>query len=141
MNGKPLLKDKDKRKKERKKTTKQLKVELDKIFSLYVRKKHSKDGYGKCYTCGITKPITDLQCGHFISRVYLATRYSEDNCRPQCVGCNVFGKGKTVEFAAHLERDFDKAFISKLFRQANTITKNFPYKKQIEEYKEKLKLL
>lgn len=136
-----LRKDKDKPRKERKKTTIQLKKELDAIFSKYIRQKYSKDGFGQCFTCSKRLAISDLQCGHFVSRIYLGTRYAEDNCRPQCIGCNVFGGGKTAQFAANLERIYGPKIISDLFRQANNIVKNFPYKEKIEEFKEKIKQL
>lgn len=76
-----------------------LKKELDRVFSIYIRSKHTK----KCYTC----PKTDcvLQCGHFVPRQYLATRWSEDNCRPQCVGCNLFGNGQLLDFEENLKRE------------------------------------
>lgn len=137
-----LRKEKDKPKKQRKKTTSKLKKELDKIFSIYVRKKAADtEGFARCYTCNTRKPINDLQCGHFISRAYLSTRFSEDNTRPQCVGCNIFGKGKTVEFASNLTRDLGKSVVARLFREAGTIVKNFPYEAKIEEYKKKVELL
>ncbi len=136
--SKPLPKEKDLPKKERKKTTSQLKKELDKIFSLYIRHKYAKNRKVSCYTCGAVKDIANIQNGHFVSRLYLATRYSEDNCRPQCVGCNLFGKGKTATFGANLERDCGAESVSRLFREAQTIFKNFPYQEKITYYKEKL---
>lgn len=81
-----------------------------------------------------------MQNGHFISRVYLATRFDEDNCRPQCVGCNVFGNGKTVEFARKLEAE-NKGIVARLYKKAQGITKDYPYQAKIDYYQEKIKLI
>lgn len=118
----------------RKKSNAQLKKELDKIFSIYIRTKNSRYGYVNCFTCGKRLAIKEAQNGHFIRRQYLATRYSEDNCRPQCVGCNIFGDGKTVEFAKRLESE-KKGIVQKLYKEAQKITKDFPYQEKIEFYK------
>lgn len=75
-----------------------LKRSLDAIFSIYIRTKYGKT----CYTCGGSGT---LQCGHFISRSYLATRWDESNARPQCIGCNIWGHGKFLDFEEHLVRE------------------------------------
>lgn len=124
----------------RKKTTSQLKKELDRVFSLYIRNKYAEDGYVQCYTCGATKLIKEIQCGHFVSRGNLATRFDEKNCRPQCAGCNVFGGGRVSTFAVKLEQECGEGTVSRLYRQANQITKDYPYAEKITEYKEKLKV-
>lgn len=133
MNGKPLLKKGDAYKV---KSVSKLKKELDSLFSKYIRTKYSKNDMVSCYTCGVTKSINEMQCGHFISRLYLATRFDEDNCRPQCVGCNVFGNGKPVQFANRLESE--GICTKTLYKKAQGIIKDFPYVKLIEEYKAKL---
>lgn len=120
-----------------KKTVSWLKKEADRVFSLYIRNKYAKNGYVKCYTCGKQLEIKQMQCGHFVSRSHLATRYSEDNCRPQCVGCNVFGGGKTATFAVRLERE-NPGIVKSLYQQAQKIVKNFPYEEIISKYKQKL---
>lgn len=137
MDGKPLLKDKDKPKKQKKKTVLKLKKELDKVFSLFIRHKYAKNGYVECYTCYEKKEINSIQNGHFVSRAHLATRYMEENCRPQCVGCNVFGGGRTAIYANRLETE-NPGIVAKLYRQAQEIVKNYPYEEKIEYYKEKL---
>lgn len=119
-------------------TTSKLKKKLDTVFSKYIRLKYSLNGNVVCYTCGAVKDITSIQNGHFISRVYLATRFDEDNCRPQCVGCNVFGKGKPVEFARKLELE-KKGIVEKLYKKAQAITKDYPYEEKIRHYEEKIK--
>lgn len=123
----------------KKKTTAQLKKDLDKIFSQFVRQSYAEDGMVDCYTCSKRLRWEEIQNGHFVSRQHLATRYSEDNCRPQCVGCNVFGGGKVSVFAERLEKELGVGTVSRLYREANQIIKDFPYEAKIEYYKKKLK--
>lgn len=135
LNGKKLLKEKNKPKK---KSISKLKKELDKVFSEFIRRKYSDHyGYVNCYTCGLKKHWKEIQNGHFVSRSCLATRYSEDNCRPQCVGCNVFGGGKIALFALKLDSE-KRNTVTRLYRESQTIIKNYPYEEQIEKYKKLL---
>lgn len=137
-NGPELKKEKDKPKKLKKKTNAKLKKELDKIFSLYIRRKYAdKNGEASCYTCGKIYKWQELQCGHFVSRQHLATRYDERNVRPQDIGCNIFGGGRVATFATKLESE-QKGMVTTLYRKAQEITKDFPYQAMIEEYKKKL---
>lgn len=108
-----------------------LKKELDRIFSLYIRQKYPK----RCYTCGKTE--VTLQCGHFVSRQYLATRWSEDNCRPQCVGCNLFGNGKPLDFEENLKKELGEDRVEEMKRSRHQILKlgTAWYLKEIERYK------
>ncbi len=128
--------------KTKKKTTSQLKKLLDKVFSEYIRQKYAnQEGEVTCYTCGVRKFWKEIQNGHFVSRSYLATRFSEDNCRPQCVGCNVFGRGKLAIFATKLDEELGQGTVARLYREGQKIVKDFPYEKRIEEYKQKLSSL
>lgn len=69
-----------------------LKIILDHIFSQYIRLRDSKNGYCKCITCGEIKfwEKDKMQCGHYISRRILITRFDELNCNTQCENCNVW---------------------------------------------------
>lgn len=121
------------------KTSAQLKKELDGLFSKWVRLSHaSKAGFVRCYTCGVLKFWKKIQNGHFISRAYLAVRFDPRNCKPQCPGCNIFGHGRLVEFAARLEKETPGITLL-LYREAQKIIKNYPYAQEIERYKGLLK--
>lgn len=113
------------------KTQAQLKKELDRVFSLYIRKIHPH----KCYTCG--KTDGPMQCGHFVSRQYLATRWSEDNCRPQCWGCNGFGNGKPLDFEERLKKELGNDFVEKMKASRHISLKldRDWYQEKIEHYK------
>jgi hypothetical protein len=83
-----------------------LKKELDRVFSLFIRQKYAnEDGMVKCYTCSTVKHWKEMQNGHWIPRNNLATRFHEDNCRVQCVGCNMFQKGMPDVFAVNLIKE------------------------------------
>lgn len=83
-----------------------LKKELDRVFSIHIRQKYAdKNGMVKCYTCSTVKHWRKMQNGHWIPRNNLATRFSESNCRPQCVGCNMFQRGRPDVFAVNLIRE------------------------------------
>lgn len=63
--------------------------EADRVFSIYVRYRGSTYGYNHCFTCGVYLPIDELQCGHFIPRRFIKTRWHIMNAWPQCNHCNV----------------------------------------------------
>lgn len=118
-------------KKPKSKTQAQLKKDLDTIFSIYIRKIYPK----VCYTCG--KSSDKLQCGHYISRQYLVTRWSVDNCRPQCWGCNGYGKGQPLIFEENLKKEYGNDFVEKMKASRHQMMKvdRIWYKEQIEYYK------
>tara|TARA_R100000935_G_scaffold9559_1_gene19390 strand:- start:274 stop:537 length:264 start_codon:yes stop_codon:yes gene_type:complete len=47
-----------------------------------------------------------MQNGHFMSRRYYSTRWNEDNCRPQCYGCNCHAQGRSYEFSLNLNKEY-----------------------------------
>ena len=107
----------------KKKTPAQLKKKADQLFSIYIRKKYAEDGYVACYTCNKKHPIAEMQCGHFVRRVHLATRWSEKNCRPQCFACNVWKRGCYDEFARNLVLECGPEILDELNRQKNQTVK------------------
>lgn len=140
MNGKPL----PKQGKKKPKSVSKLKKELDKLHSELIRRKYAnQEGLVKCYTCPKVLHWKHIQCGHFISRSYLATRFVEENTMPQCVGCNIFGGGRSVAFADGLERDIGVGTVQALYSKARELTKwgTKDYEAKIAEVKEKLKAL
>ena len=75
---------------------------LDTVFSIYIRRRYAIDDIAKCVTCGKEDHWKSLQCGHFMSRKHLSTRWDEDNCQVQCAGCNVFRYGEQYKFSLYL---------------------------------------
>lgn len=78
--------------------------DLDIIFSQQIRLTYA-DEYGmvQCYTCPSIKNWKHIQCGHFIPRAQMPTRFNVKNCRPQCNDCNVHLDGNLIVFAERLE--------------------------------------
>lgn len=64
-------------------------AKLWKIFSQFIRLKYSDEkGFCFCYTCGRPGFWRQMDCGHGIPAHHLATKYDEQNNRPQCGSCN-----------------------------------------------------
>jgi hypothetical protein len=79
------------------------KKKADAVFSVYIRNKYADaQGIVECYTCGKRAHWKTMQCGHFVARNNSATRFDEDNCRVQDVGCNVWGRGRYDVYADKL---------------------------------------
>ena len=60
----------------------------DIYFSRYIRHRDSVDGYCTCPVCGERMALSMLECGHFIKRRNLSTRWYEDNAMAICKWCN-----------------------------------------------------
>ena len=99
------------------KTHAQLKKELDKIFSQYIRWAYADDsGMVECYTCHTKKHVKEIQAGHFQSRKHMATRWHENNVRPQCVKCNMFSQGEQYLFGLKLEAEIGSTMFEELMK-------------------------
>jgi hypothetical protein len=81
---------------------KSLVEKLDKVFSIYIRRRYAIKDIAKCVTCGKEDHWSKLQNGHFMSRKHLSTRWNEDNCQVQCAGCNVFRYGEQYLYSQYL---------------------------------------
>lgn len=71
---------------------------LDKVFSLYIRKRDSDDGAFYCCSCRQWKPDDQADAGHYINRSHMATRWREDNVHSQCRKCNRFEEGNAAGY-------------------------------------------
>lgn len=85
------------------KTVAKLKKDADKYWSQYIRLRDSQDGMCECITCGVQKPIKEMQCGHFVRRSVNKLRYNELNTNAQCVGCNMFKAGELYLYGKALD--------------------------------------
>jgi hypothetical protein len=82
---------------------------LDTVFSIYIRRRYAVNDIAKCVTCGKEDHWKSLQCGHFMSRKHMSTRWNEDNCQVQCAGCNVFRYGEQYKFSLYLGNNLAEA--------------------------------
>jgi len=76
-----------------------LKAKLDKVFSMYIRLRDSKEfdfKAFKCISCGRILPFEDADAGHFFSRKHNSVRFNEKNVNAECKYDNRFN-------AEHLE--------------------------------------
>ena len=98
------------------KSISKLKKELDKWFSLFIRLREATDeGLCQCFTCGkVSHYKTGMQNGHFQSRSFLSTRFDEENCQVQCVGCNMFKQGEQWKFGMNLNAKYGIGTSNKL---------------------------
>jgi NinG protein len=106
--------------------------DMDIIFSKLIRLKDAdENGLVQCFTCPTIRPWTQMQCGHFVKRGNMATRFSEKNCRPQCKECNEHKDGNEKVFAERLEAE-EKGLVEMLREQG----------REVEDYsRDELKLL
>lgn len=103
-----------------------LKKEAHRVHSLATRLRFAEKRNGElvaqCVTC--TNPewklIKILQCGHFMSRQFNSTTYSEENTAPQCYGCNVMQQGKQYAFGMWLDKTYGEGTAARLYEEAHT---------------------
>ena len=115
---------------------KNLVKKLDKVFSEYIRKRTADaNGFVECFTCGKRNHWKKMQCGHFQSRKHYSTRWNEDNCQVQCVGCNMFKGGEQYKFGLKLNQQ-KKLLAENLYLIAKKTKKfhNFDLQIMIEKY-------
>ena len=72
-------------------------------FSKYIRTKYkNKDGTLTCYTCGRNYPFKKMSSGHGIGGRNNSVLFDERIVKPQCAGCNIWGRGKYAIFTRKL---------------------------------------
>lgn len=124
-----------------------LDAKLWKIFSEVRRRECALEYSGgdtvKCCTCSHTGHWKEFDCGHFISRRHLATKFDDSNNHAQCKGCNGFGSGKQFEYSLFLDGKYGKGAAEKILIRSRNVTKwtSFEYELMIKEYSQRLKKL
>lgn len=98
------------RAKKKKPTRTTLTNRLDKVFSIYIRRRYGV--VAKCVTCGKEDHWKKMQAGHFMSRRHWSTRWNEDNVQVQCAKCNIWEQGQQYLFSNYLgEEKSDELFV------------------------------
>jgi len=109
-----------KKKREAKKESKsRLIKDLDKVFSIFIRKR----GKGKCISCEAKSEWKNMQCGHYIRRSVMNTRWDEDNCHSQCMPCNVFKSGNYPAYTLALMGKYGAEIIEELNERSQQVRK------------------
>lgn len=116
--------------------------ELDRVFSLYIRKRDCKEfggRYGRCISCGQIKPFADLDAGHYYSRTKMSVRYSEANVSAECKFCNRFSADHLIGYREHLIRKIGQQRFDLLTYEAQQVKKydEWELEQMIKYYKVK----
>lgn len=93
----------------------------DTVYSKFIRKKYLIGDYIRCFTCSKMKPFDEMDCGHFVSRSHMSTRFFEKNTHPQCRWCNRFQEGMKDEYALALMKKYGQKIIEELNEKKNEI--------------------
>ena len=129
------------------KTITKLKKDLWKVFSLYIKLKHSEDGeWCSCYTCGNPIKIGTSSChgGHFLSKAaYNIHYFNENNVRPQGSCCNTFKEGDPITFRENLIEEIGLEAVEEMEATRHTVVKRDRgwYLDKIEHYKQEVERL
>ena len=113
------------------------KAKLDKVFSLFIRYRDTMpNGYFRCISCGHIKPFEQADCGHYLNRQHMATRFDEMNCNAQCRKCNRFDEGNIQGYRKGLIAKYGEQRVLLLEAKKNTTRKysDFEYKALIKYY-------
>ena len=113
-----------------------LKAKLDKVFSEYIRKRDTNNGVFRCISCGKILPYEQADCGHYINRQHMSTRFDEMNCNAQCRKCNRFEEGNIQGYRLGLVSKYGEQKVLLLESKKNTTKKfsDFEYKELIKYY-------
>lgn len=121
------------------------KIKLDVIFSKYIRLRDRIKGTDtfRCISCGEYKDIGQADCGHYINRQHMITRFSEINCNAQCRKCNRFMEGNNQGYRLGLIDKYGESKVIYLESLKNEIRQysEFEYKTLIKHYKDEVKRL
>ena len=78
---------------------------LDKVFSLYIRMRDSRQfryRMFRCISCGDVKPVDQMDCGHFIGRSCMPLRWNTLNCNGECRACNRMDSSHLIGYRKNL---------------------------------------
>lgn len=96
-------------------------AKLDRVFSDYIRQRDSKNGMFRCISCGQIKSYEQADCGHYINRRHIATRFDEVNCNAQCRSCNRFKEGNIQGYRRGLIHKYGEESVLLLESRQNNI--------------------
>lgn len=121
--------------------------QLDRCFSQYIRLRDSFVANGelffRCISCGKIKSYDEADCGHYINRGHMSTRFDEDNCHAQCRFCNRFDEGNIYNYRERLINKIGLSRVLLLESKKNQTYKlsDFELKALISHYKAEVKRL
>ncbi len=113
-------------------------AKLDEVFSKWIRQRDSdENGYAKCISCGEYDHWTDMDCGHYIDRKHMSTRFDEENCNAQCRVCNRLQDGNLEGYLKAIGTSLAEDLVRRKYQvqKYNTID----LRALIDKYKKQLK--
>ena len=120
----------------------ELKKKLDRVFSQYIRLRDMLPGTTlfRCISCNKVYPIGEADCGHYINRKHMSTRFSEVNCHAQCRQCNRFDEGNMSGYRLGLVRMYGETRVAYLEAQKYETRKysDYEYEELIRYYKKEI---
>lgn len=125
-------------------TVPKLKEKLDRIFSVYIRLRDSDNkGYCRCISCSSIHQWKEVDCGHYVNRSHMSTRYSERNCNAQCRKCNRFDEGNNIGYTRGLINKYGIKVISELDVKKHSVSHMtaFDYEILIDHYNKEVERL
>lgn len=111
------------------KTSAQLKKDLWKIFSKYIRLRDK----GICFICGRKCEGSGYHASHFVPKSVggIGLYFDEDNVHGCCYNCNINLGGNYYLYGEKLGRELAES----LYARRGNITKDFPFQERIDHYK------
>lgn len=124
-----------KKNKPRKTSLPALQAKADKAMSTYIRLKYSDHaGNVRCVSCGKVVPWKESDCGHFIPRSRgAAIRYVEENCHPECQGCNRFSHSHLIGYTLFMVDTYGREKIEELEQEARKVLSQSQKRQLAEE--------
>lgn len=118
----------------RKRSLRQLKNALWRVFSDYIRK---RDDY-RCISCDKQCVKAECHAGHYIPKsAGLSIFFDEKNTNAQCISCNLFRHGNLPAYALALINKYGPDILKDLDKKRREIKKytRQEYEEMIERYK------
>lgn len=117
---------------------------LDDEFSTYIRLRDAdSEGIVTCITCGDKHHWTESQCGHYILRGNMSTRWELKNCHAQCGLCNSTQDGKAEVHGEAIDNKYGAGTADRLYLMGK-MEKHFAEHElqgMIEELRKEIKAL
>lgn len=105
------------------KTTERQKLvgKVDVLFSEVIRLRDAdNNGIVTCITCGDKLHWTEAQCGHYVLRGNMSTRWNLKNSHGQCGLCNSTHDGMAEEHAQAIDRKYGPGTADQLEKLGRT---------------------
>lgn len=119
-------------------------VRLDNVFSQFIRLRDAdKGGRIRCISCGQKFEPDYIDCGHYIPREHMGTRFSEMNCHAQCHFCNRHKRGNLEAYREALVALYGEDAVEALEQRKHQAFKLgvSELQEKLEFYRDEVKLL